>query len=527
MNQLAEKIAQAPKTPGCYLFKNQAGSIIYVGKAKDLKKRVSWYFQKENQDSKTKNLIREIADVNFFITDNEVEALLLESELIKKNQPKYNIQLKSGIRYAYIRVTNDKFSKLESTRQIKKGDQIFGPYTSGEARQRVIRLANSIFKLRICKKLPKRACLLWHINLCSAPCIGKISEADYRKNIGQAVMLLKGQTKELIKKLTEEMQVFSTKLNYELAKLRRDQIFALQNISERQKIQLIKKYNQDVINYLPTPNKLIVQLFNINKGIVSGRREFKVATMFNRPAAENISEFIRQYYYTEDIPAEIIIPEKLSGQALLEKYLSEISKNKITITIPQKGDKLKLLELVKKNIAVGLKTGESGLLELQNKLSLPTLPRTIECFDVSNLGSTDVVGSMVQFFDGLPNKDNYRRFKIKTFSGQSDFEAMKEIIYRRYYRITKEKSVLPDLIMVDGGRPQLSAALVSLRELGLQIPVIGLAKKEEEIYTMNNQYPLRWPKNSASLKLLQRIRDQAHRFAIGYQRLLRQKRNFH
>jgi excinuclease ABC subunit C len=210
----------------------------------------------------------------------------------------------------------------------------------------------------------------------------------------------------------------------------------------------------------------------------------------------------------------------------LEKYLAQLSKQKVQITVPQKGDKLKLLALLKKNIEVGLSLGENSLLELQNKLNLSVLPRTIEAFDVSNLGPTDVVGSLVQFRDGKPDKNNYRRFKIKTFSGQSDFDAMREIIYRRYYKITKEKIALPDLIMVDGGKPQLSAAVLSLRELGLQVPVIALAKKEEEIYTINNQYPLKLPEKSSSLKLLQRIRNEAHRFAISYQRLLRSKRGF-
>lgn len=524
MSILTKKLAQTPKQPGCYLFQNKYGKVIYVGKAKDIKKRIGSYFHKTDLDSKTQSLIKEITNVEFIVTDNEVEAFLLEAQLIKKYQPKYNIELKGGQRYAYIQITNEKFPRLITTRNIKKGDKVFGPYASGSSRKETIRLANSLFKLRICKRLPKRTCLLYHIKQCNAPCIGKISEVDYQKNIAKAEMLLKGKTKELIQSLEQEMKRYSDELNYELAKIRRDQVLALEHISEKQKIELRKTYDQDVINYSQKPNKIIVQLFNINKGIISGRKEFKIRTPLSRNAGENLADFIRQYYYTEDIPQEIILPVKLAEQDLLKRYLSKMAKREIKITIPQKGDKLKLLELVKKNIEVGQKLGENSLLELQNKLNLPNLPQVIEAFDVSNLGPTDVVGSMVQFKDGVPDKNNYRRFKIKTFAGQSDFAAMKEIIYRRYYKITKEKSQLPNLIMVDGGKPQLTAALISLRELGIQIPVIALAKKEEEIYTPNNRYPIRLSKRSASLKLLQKIRNEAHRFAINYQRLLRSKR---
>lgn len=526
MPNLSQKLDKAPKQPGCYLFKDKTRKVLYIGKAKDIKKRVAWYFKKENQDVKTRHLVQEIKDVGYIVTDNEVEAFLLEASLIRKHQPKYNIELKGGVRYAYIKITDDKFPRLEVVRKIKKGDKIFGPYTSGQSRQEAVRLVNSLFKFRVCQRLPKRACLLFHIKQCSAPCIGKISEVEYKKNVAKAEMLLKGKTNDLVKNLHGEMKNFSSKLNYELAKIRRDQIIALENISQRQKVQLQKRYNQDVINYKTLVNKFVVQLFNINKGIISGRKEFKIKTPLEKNEQENISEFIRQYYYTEDIPHEIILPAKLADQNLLEKYLSKLAKIKVRITIPQKGDKMKLLALVAKNIEVGLRLGENSLLELQNKLKLPTLPRVIEAFDVSNLGPTDVVGSMVYFKDGKPDKNNYRRFKIKTFKGQSDFDAMKEIIYRRYYRVTKEKTQLPDLIMVDGGKPQLTAALISLREFGLQLPVIALAKKEEEIFTPSNRYSVKLSKKSVSLKLLQKIRDEAHRFAIKYQRLLRSKKDF-
>ncbi|MFA6322360.1 MAG: excinuclease ABC subunit UvrC [Candidatus Buchananbacteria bacterium] len=521
-----DKIKKAPKQPGCYLFKNDLDRVIYVGKAKDLKNRIGWYYRKENQVGKTASLVQRIVDVEFIVTDTEVEALLLEAELIKKYQPKYNIQLKDSVRYAYIRITKDKFPKLETARTIKKTDQVFGPYVSGQSRQQAIRLANSLFKLRVCRKLPKRACLLYHIKQCSAPCINNISEKEYNENIEKAAWLLKGKTQELVEKLNYEMKDYSAQQKYELAKIRRDQILALKNIAERQKVSLKRRYNQDVINYFSAPNKFVVQIFNIDKGIISGRQEFSFAVSLLGDARQSLSDFIRQYYYSQEIPQEVIVPIKLPEQKLLEKYLEKIAGHRVKIFVPQKGDKLKLLAMLKKNIEIGLKAGESSLVDLQNVLSLSVLPRIIECFDISNLGASDVVGSMVCFKDGLPDKNNYRRFKIKTVVGQSDYDCMKEVVYRRYYGLIKEKGRFPDLIMVDGGKPQLSAAQSALRELGLTLPLIALAKRDEEIFTLFKQYPIILSKKSSALKMIQKIRDEAHRFAIKYHRLLRSKKDF-
>lgn len=520
---LIVKIKKATTQPGCYLFKNNLGRIVYVGKAKNLKNRVGWYFKSDNQTGKTKILVSQIVDVEFIVTDTELEALLLEAELIRKHQPKYNIELKSGTRYAYIRITKDKFPRLETARKIKKTDRVFGPYVSGQSRQQAIRLANSLFKLRVCKKLPKRACLLWHIKQCSAPCINQISEEDYNQNVNRAELLLKGKVKELIEKLSSEMKDYSANQRYELAKVKRDQILALNNISERQKVSLKRRYNQDVINFSKSPNKFLVQLFNIDKGVISGRKEFKFHLNLINDNASNLSDFIRQYYYQQDIPQEIIVPIDLPDKKLIEKFLAKIAKHQVKIFFPQKGDKKKLLDLVKKNLELSLRAGEASGLELQEKLSLPSLPRVIECFDISNLGASFVVGSMVYFKDGRPDKNNYRRFKIKTVVGQSDFDCMKEVVYRRYYGLIKDKGQFPDLIMIDGGKPQLTAAMAALRELGLNLPLIALAKRQEEIFTPFGRYPIILDKKSSALKLIQRIRDEAHRFAIKYHRLLREK----
>ncbi|MFA5022147.1 MAG: excinuclease ABC subunit UvrC [Patescibacteria group bacterium] len=526
MSRLAKKIREAPRQPGCYLFKNKAGRIIYIGKAKNLRNRVGWYFRKENQIDKTLSLVREIADVEYFVTDSEVEALLLESGLIKKYQPKYNIDLKSGVRYAYIKITKEKFPRLVTERYVKKGDELYGPYISGFSRQEMIRLAERLFKLRINKRMFKKDLALGRIRLATSPWIQNVTEPEYTQRIEAVRLLLKGQTAELIKKLTGEMKDYSNQLNYEMAAVRRNQISALQNISEKQKISLRHRYDQDVINYFQLPNHLVIQLFNINKGVISGRKELKIKVPLLQPVSESLSEFMQQYYYANEIPQEIILPQVLVEQNILEKYLSKLAKRSVIITVPKKGDKFKLLELVKKNLLISLKSGQGSLVELQEILKLPVLPRVIECFDISNLGPTNMVGSMVQFRDGRSDKNNYRRFKIKTVEGQSDFDAMKEVVYRRYYGLIQAKAQFPDLIMVDGGKPQLSAALASLKQLGLQVPLIALAKKQEEIFTLNHKYPIRLPAASAALKQIQRIRDEAHRFAISYHRLLRSKKDF-
>ncbi len=527
MSSFSQKIKTTPHQPGCYLFKNARGKVIYIGKAKDLKKRVPWYFKKESQqDPKTRDLVKQIADVEFIITDNEVEALLLEAGLIRQHKPKYNIELKEGVRYAYIKVTNEAFPRLEVTRVIKTGDTVFGPYTSGYARSNAIRLANQLFKLRVGRKKPRQVGDEYHYRSSSVPFIQKMTKEQYQQNVGKAMMLLKGDTTELIKELEKEMRQYAAQQKFELAKLRRDQMLALQSMQVRQKVQLTKRYNQDIINFVETEDKIVVQLFTVNKGIVSGRKEFKLVKLPGRTTDQEVAEFIRQYYYANDIPQEVVVPVKFEDRTVIEKYLSKLAEHKVVFNIPQRGDKKKLLELVKKNIEINLKAGDAALFELQQALKLRTLPRVIECFDISNLGPTGVVGSMVQFRDGKPDKHNYRRFKIKTFRGQSDFDAMREVVFRRYYRITKEKSELPDLIMVDGGKPQLSAARQSLKELGLgHVPLIALAKKQEEIFTLGSKYSIRLSKKSAALKLLQRLRDEAHRFAINFQRLTRAKRS--
>lgn len=524
MKVLIKKIKNAPRQPGCYLYKDQRGTIIYIGKAKDLRSRVGWYFKKENQVDKAAELVKRIGDVEFIVTDSELEALLLEAQLIRQHQPKYNVDLKTGVRYAYLMLTNEKYPRLVVTRTPQKRDKVFGPYTSGLARQEIIRLAIRLFKLRTGKHLQKHDEAVGRIRLATAPWKEEVTPGIYAQRVSSVELLLKGKTAELIEKLNSEMKQFSSSGNFEQAKERRDQIFALQNISEKQKVQLRKRYDQDVINYVALPDKMVIQVFHINRGVISGRKEFKLRLSYDVDSQNYLTSFITQYYYGNDIPHEVLVPSNVVDRALVEKYLSKLSGHKVTVSVPLRGDKKKLLSLVQKNLEASVNVGDANLYELQRVLHLEKSPRVIECFDISNFGATGVVASMVQFRDAAPDKNNYRRFKIKTFEGQSDFDAMHEVVYRRYSRLVDEKGQLPDLVMVDGGKPQLSAAKKALKELALTLPLIALAKREEEIYRIGALYPLRLPKTARSLMLLQRIRDEAHRFAVTYQRLLRSKK---
>ena len=513
-----------PHDSGCYLFKNQPGKIIYIGKAKDLKKRVSSYFGK-NLDYKTQNLVAEIADFDFIITDTEVEALLLEAKLIKENQPKYNLELKGGVRYAYIKITNEDFPRLETVRIFGSHDKIFGPFAISETRRNLISLANELFKLRTSKERVVKVGDKYRIRCSVPPWLRSVGFDEYQADIKKAEMLLAGKMNFLIKDLQAEMKQYSDQQDFETAKIRRDQIRALVQLSEKQRIELRKAYDQDVINCLFTANKFVVQLFNITKGVVSGRKEFKFSLAKASAALPTaLADFISQYYYRNEIPQEIVLPQKIDNQPAVEKYLSQLAGRKTKIIVPQKGDKLALLDLVKKNIYSSLKGGSGALIELQETLSLPALPSVIECFDISNLGSSDIVGSMVHFKDGQPDKNYYRRFKIKWVRGQSDFAAMGEIIFRRYYHLKVNNEPLPNLILVDGGKPQLTAARLALKRLGLQLPIAALAKRDEELFIGGQKNSIRLSKKSAGLKLVQKIRDEAHRFAISYHRLLRGKR---
>jgi len=511
-------LATLPHNPGCYLFSDATGTILYVGKAKDLKKRVTSYFQKKDHDKKTENLVANIVSVDVMLTNTETEALLLENNLIKKHQPKYNIDLKDAKRYAYIELTHEPFPRIGIARRMAKGEAgYFGPFVSAAERDQLLRVVKRVFALRSCRKLPKRACLRYHMGSCSAPCIGAISEDEYRARIERTTSLLKGKSAELLMSLRTEMAECSEQMEYEKALVLRNQIQAIEHLAERQHVERPKSTDQDVIGYTVADDTVYLMVFSVEKGLLSNKQEYSFE---NRDGF--LDEFLVQYYADRVPPQELIVPSDVDEA--LAGYLSEKKGRVVQITVPKAGDKKKLLELVDKNIEHAFLKNDRKVKDLQSSLDLPDPPLVIECFDISHLSGTSMVGSMVQFRGGVADKKNYRRFKIKSVEGVDDFASITEVVGRRYRRLIEEEGEMPDLIIVDGGKGQLSSALEVLSGLDLAIPVIGIAKREEEVYLPGEVLPRRLDRKGMALHYIQEIRDEAHRFAIAYNRLLRKKK---
>jgi excinuclease ABC subunit C len=506
-----------PHAPGCYLFSDTTGTVIYVGKAKDLKKRVASYFTKTDHDAKTKNLIARIASVDCVVTTNEVEAFLLENNLIKKHQPRYNIDLKDAKRFAYIEISSDAFPRIGIARRAKGDGTYFGPFVSAGERDAVIRVVKKVFSLRSCRKLPKRACLRYHMKSCSAPCIGKISAEEYRIQVERATALLKGKGSELLRSLKAEMAQSSQRQEFEKALALRNQIHAIEHLSQRQHVERPRGTDQDVISYAVADGTVFLMVFFVEKGLLSGKQEYTFEAH-----GDFFEEFLVQYYADHTPPAELILPHDVDPA--LAGYLSERRGSAVQVTAPKIGGKKRLVELVNKNISHAFLRDEVKVQELRAALSLLVSPAVIECFDISHLSGTSMVGSMVQFRGGRPDKNNYRRFRIRTVAGIDDPASIAEVVKRRYQRLAAEGTRMPDLILIDGGRGQLSAALDALRSLGLEIPVIALAKQEEDVYLPGEVLPRRLDEKGAALRYLQEIRNEAHRFAVSYHRLLRGKR---
>lgn len=506
--------------PGVYLYKDISGDIIYIGKAKNLRKRVSQYFQKEHEDLKTQHLVEHIHDIDTIITKNEVEALILESNLIRQHKPKYNIDLKYGLRYAWIVITNEKYPRLITARSIGIDGEYFGPFVSGTLRVALLDILRKKFFIRTCRALPKKACLRYHINICKAPCIKKQTVDEYNENIERVRAYLKGNSDKLIKKLQQKIKEQSEKLEFEKAKITKDQIDALTYLQKRIITENQRLEEEDVIHYRKGEKTKIIVL-SYSRGVLREKQEFTLAD------EENILEkFIKRLYDIAPPPPQIIIPHEIDPS--IEEWLNDKAKRKVHITVPKRGLKKELLDMAKENLDATLIEHELITREIYHNLKINNV-RTIECFDISHLGGTNTVGAMVQFRDGKPAKSNYRKFKIRTVEGVDDFRSIHEIVSRRYKQLLEEakkegKEVFPDLIVIDGGEQQLVFAVKALEEIGLDIPIIGLAKKFEEIYIPGNKQPKKFDKDSRMMKTFIQARDEAHRFGITYQRLLRSKK---
>ncbi|MFQ6082663.1 MAG: excinuclease ABC subunit UvrC [Candidatus Aminicenantia bacterium] len=534
---MKKKIASLPDKPGVYLFKNKKGAVIYIGKARCLKDRIKSYFQEITLDSKTSYLLSEINDFEIVITDSEKEAFLLENNLVRKYQPKYNIRLKDDKSYPYVKITiQENFPRILLTRQVEKdGSKYFGPFAPAFQAKNTIHLMGKYFHIRKCNEpIPgkrKRPCLDYDMGLCSAPCVNLISESEYRESVNNTILFLGGKTDQLTNALTKKMFDLVSKEKFEQAAFYRDLIRTIKEVKEKPQMISVEPEDLDIFGFYRRENQVGVQVFIMRKGKVIDKNEFYWSKIMDNSDQELLSSFLAQFYdYRPDIPSKIILPFQPKNKEFLASSLIEKTQRKPEIIVPSSGKYKRLVDLANKNakLFLEIKTKEiPALTELKQILNLLKIPRWIEAFDISNIMGQESVGSLIVFQNGQPFKKEYRKFKIKTVTGIDDVASIFEIVKRRYQRLLKEKKDLPDLILIDGGKGQLNAAIRALNEVKLNhLPVISIAKQEELIFTPQRKEAIILDKNSPALKLIQHIRDEAHRFAISFHRQLRKKKSF-
>ncbi|MEW6095177.1 MAG: excinuclease ABC subunit UvrC [bacterium] len=536
------KLSNLPTEPGVYLFKDKDGEVIYVGKAASLAKRVRSYFQKRPTLPKDVMISSKIADFDYVISNSEVEALILENNLIKIYKPRYNVNFRDDKTYPLVKITTqEEFPRIYTTRKfLDDGARYFGPYAHTGNLRKTLKLIKEVFLIRSCKyklKKAKRPCLNFHIKKCVAPCAGNISKEDYQKIVEQVCLFLSGRVTELLKKLNLKMKKESQALRFEKAAIIRDQIQALQNVMTKQQAVSLSRADQDVIGIaeLNGRKQTCVVVFLIRDGRLIGEEHYFLKIGFKESLKDVITAFVKQYYYRKiSIPKELILPCIIEEKELIKKWLEEKRNTKIKIYVPKRGEKKYLVDLATKNATLSLSTHKQNeevriLTSLQNYLKLPKVPLHIEAFDISCMAGKESVGSLVVFESAKPKKSEYRRFKIKSHDLHDDVGMLKEVVNRRYTRVLNEKKPLPDLILVDGGKQQLNAAYKVLLSLELSnIPLISIAKPQsanerEKIFTLSSCFTP--PKDSNVLHLIQQIRDEAHRFAITYHRKIRRKLN--
>lgn len=552
-------LATLPDKPGCYLMKDADGTIIYVGKAINLKNRVRSYFQQSSDHTyKTRQMVRKIRDIEWIVVASELEALILEMNLIKLHRPFYNVRLKDDKRYPYIKVHwADPFPKLSVTRNmVDDGSRYFGPYTSVWAVHQTLDILRKIFPYLTCAReitgKDERACLYYDIKLCSAPCIGAVNQEEYRQMIDDLCRFLEGRTDPIMTRLKEAMAQASENLNYEKAAIYRDQIEAIERVVERQKIISDERNDSDVIAMARSKGEACVQVFFIRSGKLIGREYFILEGTEEEENSEILEEFIKQYYsQAAYVPNKVMLPQEIEEARIIKEWLNtRRGGEKVQLTIPKRGQDKELIEMAAENARETLKSLEirwkadkdrqhQALAEIQSVLGMQEVPNRIECYDISNTQGTASVGSMVVFEQGVPAKKNYRRFNIRSVSKPDDFASMREVLKRRFTRYVTEQqekekpgykpdlafSLLPDLLIVDGGKGQLRQAIETIEEFDLQdqFTVVGLAKQEEELFLPGKSDSVRLDDHSQGFYLIQRIRDEAHRFAITAHRNQRGK----
>ena len=542
---LQSKLDNLPAVPGVYLLKDAQGKIIYIGKALSLRSRVRSYFQESRPlDAKTERVVAETADLEYIITDNEVEALILESTLVKKNQPRYNIELKDDKSFPYLKLTvNEPFPRIFISRRIKKdGAMYFGPYLPASYARQTIKLIRKYFKLRGCNleidgTLP-RPCLDYQMNLCHGPCVAQLcAKEKYTRAVEDVKLFLSGKTDQLITELEARMNEASENLNYEAAAVYRDWIAMVRDSAEQQKMAMEGQEDCDLFGYHQDGSQLAMNVFAMRGGRIAGRREFYWEDLISFNPDDFFSAALQQYYLQDTYtPKEIYIPADIEDAEVVESWLSERKGGRVRLCSPKRGLKSGLLDLVMRNAQISFDTrfrimkpkGEKLLKPLQEILGLPSVPRHIESFDISHIQGSETVASMVLCENGEMKRSGYRKFKIEKVKGPDDFASMREVVHRRYESVLEEdEGNLPDLVLIDGGRGQLSAAVAALDELGLESQAVAaIAKKEEILFLKGLESPLVLPRESPVLRLIQTIRDEAHRFALGYHRKRRELRDF-
>jgi excinuclease ABC subunit C len=517
-----------PNKPGVYIMRNIEDDVLYVGKAKSLIKRVKSYFSRSEQPLKTKLLMSHFHNLEYIITDTEKEALILESNLIKKYKPKYNIRLKDDKRYPYIKITNETYPRVLITRNVRDdGAYYYGPFTDTGSVRRMVKSLKALFKIRACRKM-NGPCLNYQIHLCSAPCSGKISKKSYNEIVEKINLFFEGKYNKIIDMLNEMMIEASQNQEFEKAAVLRDQILSVDSILEKQKIEFDRSIEQDVIACSYDEKIACVVVFSIREGKIIGKDDFLMSGTEGTLPDKILSAFLKQYYMSpRNVPSEIIIQYKPEEKDLIEDWLSSNRVGEVILRTPKNGTETRLVQMVAKNAEI-IKNQEkevrNTLLDLKKYLKIPKIPRRIECFDISNISGKFAVGSMVVFEDGMPKKSKYRKYKIE-IQGPDDYAMMRDVLNRRYSKIALEdKSKRPDLVIVDGGKGQLNVALNVLKSCDMEdIPIIGLAKEFEHVFIREVSSPLILPRNSEALHLLQRIRDEAHRFAVTYHKQLRSR----
>lgn len=556
VSDLDDKLKLVPVKPGVYLMKDAAGRVIYVGKAAALRSRVRQYFQESGhlESPRIRHLMGRIADFEVIACENEVEALILETNLIQRHRPMYNVRMADDKAFPYVKITREAFPKITMTRRVvRDGAHYFGPYPYHEPKlvRRTIRTIRKLFKLRSCnieiaRDLP-RPCLDYYIGQCTAPCVSwGADEAGYAEQVRQAAMFLEGKAEAVLDELRGEMARAAEAMEFELAAQLRDQIAAMEAIYEKQRIATIGQEDRDVMSLAQAGSLACVQVFFIRAGRLSGQEHFILEGTSGATTAEILGGFLAQFYQElPQVPPEVVLQEGVEDADLMATWLTARRGSRVQIVVPQRGDRRRLVEMAAENAALFLqherarRAGLEGaaIKELQEILALETPPFRIEAYDISNFQSGESVGSMVVFEGGRPLKRDYRRFKIQWTEGPNDYAMLQEMLRRRFAlgreeqeRLDRDEtlktkwSVLPDLILIDGGRGQLNAAREVLFEYNHMIPAVGLAKQEELVVTVANPDPLALPRDSHSLQLLQRIRDEAHRFANAYHRKLRERR---